>query len=355
MGVEMAQAGATLLVAPADLVASVREPAVLRREVAQMLAAAHRFGQPVDIALLAGDVADARDRAEVLARLPGVRRIWLLVDARLGQWLAEPCAAALQALVVAEGHVRIIGHDSMAHRDVLGRLAGLLQAPALSDVVAVEAPEVVRRPMHAGAIVADVRIEALPVVLLVRGAAFAGAAAALLAEADDAGHEGHDAAGAEIVVLDPMPDLPVPVKLEDVMASGRDDAMPDLARARIVLGMGRGAATEPARSLLMQLARRLGAAVAATRAVVDEGLAPGDWQVGQTGKRIAPQLYVAFGISGAHQHVAGIADARVIVAVNRDADAPIFKVADFGIVADVETVLRDMLMQLPSRAEDKPE
>ncbi len=307
------------------------------RDTARLVAAARKLGAPVEVAVLAGDAEAGRALAEAAARLAGVEQVWLAADERLDGLLAEPCAALLYGLAREREYQRIIGAMSAAHRDVLGRLAGLLDAPALTDVIAIDDARAVQRPMYAGDIVATVGIEAEQAVLLLRTTAF--------------DEEAEQAQAAAPVAEWPVPeDLPAPVEVLAWEEGAATTAGGDLQHARLVLGMGRGAADEQTRALLLQLAQRLGAAVAATRMVVDEGLAPNDWQVGQTGKRIAPDLYMAFGISGAHQHLAGIADAGMIVAVNNDAEAPIFRAADVGLVADARVVLQALLERLPEKA-----
>lgn len=308
---------------------------------ARLVAAARRFSGVVDVLLPAeADDGAARMAADGLAALQGVRRVWLAADARLTGWLAEPLAALLADVVRRGGYARIIGDSSLAHRDVLARLAGLLQAPALTDVVDIIDANTVRRPMHAGDILATVGIRSELAVLLLRAVAFA--------PAEKIAEE----AAAEVVAPEIPGNLPCPAELLEEEA-GDSSGRPDLGRARIVLGMGRGAMDAESRALLLQLAEKLGAAVAATRAVVDEGLAPNDWQVGQTGKQIAPALYIAFGISGAHQHLAGIADAETIIAVNTDADAPIFAAADHGLAMDARKALKALLAELGEHVPDE--
>ncbi len=289
---------------------------------AHLVGAARAFDQPVHV-LVAGE--GAREAAERAARLDGVERVLLADDTRLAQQLAEPMAVLLHSL--GAGHdVFVGGMASMAHREILPRLAGLLDVMGLSDVLAIEDASTFRRPAYAGNVITTVRLtDDGPRVLLLRENAF-----------ERAGEERSQPAPVEELAV--PDDLPAPVK---VLAEERhDDTGPDLESARIVLGMGRGVSGEESREMLLELAERLNAAVAATRMVVDDGLAPSEWQVGQTGKRIAPALYMAFGISGAHQHLAGIRDAELIVAVNTDDQAPIFRAADFGLVMDAAEALR---------------
>ena len=303
------------------------------RQTARLVHAACRLGGEVDIALPAADVAQGREDARRLAGIAGVRRVLLMADARLGCWLAEPLAEMLRQVAQEREYTHIVGEAGSAHRDVLGRLAGLLRAPALSDVVEVEDGRTLRRPMFAGGILATVRLKVLPAVLLMRAVAFTPA---------EAGK-----GDAEIEELVVPAQLPCPAEVIHRACEEEQHARPDLAQARIVLGMGRGAADEQTRVLVLRLAEKLKAAVAVTRPLVDEGIAPGEWQVGQTGRSIAPDLYMAFGISGAHQHLAGIADAGTIVAINTDAQAPIMQAADLALVMDAREALKELLRQLP--------
>lgn len=299
---------------------------------ANLVGAARALDQPVHV-LVAGQ--GVREAAEQAARLDGVERVLLADDARLAQQLAEPMAVLLHSLS-AGYDVFIGGMASMAHREILPRLAGLLDVMGLSDVLAIEDENIFRRPAYAGNVITTVRLmDEGPRILLLRESAF-----------ERAGEERAQPVPVEELAV--PEDLPAPVK---VLAEERHDGTgPDLESARVVLGMGRGVSGGKAREMLLELAERLNAAVAATRVVVDEGLAPNDWQVGQTGKRIAPALYVAFGVSGAHQHLAGIRDAGLIVAVNTDEQAPIFRAADYGLVMDGEEALRRLLEKAPKES-----
>ena len=314
------------------LVLAQVEDGALGAETSRVLGAAAALGADVEVdVLVAGHGVNAA--AEMAARLDGVTRVLVADSPALAYHLAEPMAALLKRLPAFDDYVVILGGMNAAHREALPRLAGMLGVMALTDVIGIEAPDTFRRPMFAGNIIAHARLLDTPRILLVRPAAFAPAA------------ERAEAAPVEKVAV--PDDLPRPA---EVVAEERHDARgrPPLEQARIVLGMGRGAADPESRALLEQLAKSLGAAIAATRMVVDEGLAPNEWQVGQTGKTIAPALYMAFGISGAHQHLAGIRDAQIIAAVNTDAEAPIFKAADVGLVMDARTALQGLLKRIKS-------
>lgn len=302
-----------------------QEEGALDGNTARLVGAAQTFDADVDVLVAGHGVAEL---AEKTARLDGVARVFLADAPVLAGQLAEPLAALLQGLPGFDDYTVLIGGMNAAHREALPRLAGMLGVMALTDVIGIEGPGAFRRPMFAGNIVARVRLADTPRILLVRPAAFAAA--------------GERAEAAPVETIAVPDDLPHPAA---VMAEERHDAQgrPPLEQARIVLGMGRGAADAESRALLEQLAKSLGAAIAATRMVVDEGLAPNEWQVGQTGKTIAPALYMAFGISGAHQHIAGIRDAQIIAAVNMDAEAPIFRTADVGLAMDARAALRELL------------
>ena len=291
---------------------------------ARLVRAAQALGAPVDVLVMGHGVGAV---AEEAARLAGVRRVLVADDPALAGQLAEPCAALLRHLLEKENYDAVVGGMGAAHRDILPRLAGMLGGMALTDIIGIEDANIFRRPCFAGNIVSTVRLPDAPKILLVRAFAFAPVEAV------------EEAAPVESIEV--PPDLPTPVRI--VGEERHDAAGPTLETARIVLGMGRGAADAESRELLAALAEKLGAAIAATRMVVDDGLAPNDWQVGQTGKSIAPALYIAFGVSGAHQHLAGVRDAETIVAINTDAEAPIFKGADLGLVMDAREALRALL------------
>jgi electron transfer flavoprotein alpha subunit len=211
----------------------------------------------------------------------------------------------------------------------------LLDVPAVSDVMAVESPTRFRRPIYAGNAIVTVELTARPVVATIRTASFAAVAST-------------QGASAPVEALDAQPPNVTHTRFIEVSTPKGD--RPDLQSARCVVSGGRALGSAEKFQLIYQLADALGAAVGASRAAVDSGYAPNDLQVGQTGKIIAPELYVALGISGAIQHLTGIKDARTIVAINKDPDAPIFEVADFGLVADLFEAVPALLAQLQSRA-----
>ena len=307
------------------LLLAEHDNSTLSELTARALTAASAIGGEVDL-LVAG--LGARDVALAASRLAGVRRVLLAEGAALEHRLAEPTAALIVSL--AGGYDAIVAPAGSNGKSILPRVAALLDVMQLSEIVAVVAPDTFKRPVYAGNAVQTVRSADPVKVVTVRTAAFAAAAFQ-----DDL---------AEIVTVD-VPDAPgLSTFVENRFAASE---RPDLAAARIVVSGGRAlGSAEKFRETILPLADRLGAAVGASRAAVDAGYAPNDWQVGQTGKVVAPDLYVACGISGAIQHLAGMKDAKVIVAINKDEDAPIFQVADYGLVGDLFEVLPDLERQL---------
>lgn len=239
---------------------------------------------------------------------------------------ADGLAKGLLPLSSSYTHIAAIA--SMRSKDVLARLAGLLDAAMVTDVIAAESPTVFKRPIVAGSIIATVEILAQQVVLTFRPAGFPKATTG-------------PASTVEQVAIDTAG------KTRRLAVTSRGGARPDLTQAKIVVSGGRplkDAATFE--SVIGGLADQLGGAVGATRAAVDSGIAPNETQVGQTGKIVAPDLYIAAGISGSTQHMAGIKDTKVIVAINKDPDAPIFEFADFGLVADLYDAIPELRAKL---------
>lgn len=229
---------------------------------------------------------------------------------------------------IASGYSHIASIASMASKDVLARLAGLLDAAMVTDVIAAESATVFKRPIVAGSIIATVEVLAQQAILTFRPAGFP---KPLLGPASPVEQVAIDAAG----------------KTRRISVTSRGGARPDLTQAKIVVSGGRplkDAATFE--SVIGGLADQLGGAVGATRAAVDSGIAPNEAQVGQTGKIVAPDLYIAAGISGSTQHMAGIKDTKIIVAINKDPDAPIFEFADFGLVADLYDAIPEFRAKL---------
>ena len=265
------------------------------------------------------------------ARLEGIARV-LVADA---PGFAHPLAAVLAPAIaaIARDYTHVFAPSTTFGKDLIPRLAALLDVAALSDVMAVESPTRFRRPIYAGNAVMTVEVDASPVVATVRTASFTAVAATGNAPVDK---------------LDLQPPAITHTRFVEVTAPRGD--RPDLQSARCVVSGGRALGSAEKFQLIYQLADALDGAVGASRAAVDSGYAPNDLQVGQTGKIIAPELYIALGISGAIQHLTGIKDARAIVAINKDPDAPIFEVADFGLVADLFEAVPALLALVQSRA-----
>jgi electron transfer flavoprotein alpha subunit len=284
-------------------------------------------GATVDVAVFGSGIAAV---AAATAKLSGVARV-LAFDAPAN---AQALAAVLapQIAGIARDYTHVFAPSTTFGKDLLPRVAALVDAPMLSDIMAVESPTRFRRPIYAGNAILTVEVADSPLVLgTVRIASFDAAPqdGAATVESRDAGANVAHTRHAGIV------------------ASGGD--RPDLQSARRVVSGGRALGSAEKFQLVYQLADTLGAAVGASRAAVDAGYAPNDLQVGQTGKIIAPELYIAVGISGAIQHMTGIKDARTIVAINKDADAPIFEAADYGLVADLFEVLPQLTAALKGR------
>lgn len=259
---------------------------------------------------------DARSVAEDAAKVDGVSRV-LLVE---HESYAEPLAEDIAALVVsvAEGYSALVAASSTYGKNIMPRVAALLDVAQLSDIVAVESPDTYRRYIYAGNALATVKTSDAVKVITVRVTAF-----------DAAGDGGSEAPIDTVAAVDPSG------LSRFVDRAVSNDARPDLSSARVVVSGGRGLQSGENFKILEELADLLKGAVGASRAAVDAGFMPNEYQVGQTGKIVAPDLYIAVGISGAIQHLAGMKDSKVIVAINKDEDAPIFQVADYGLVGDL--------------------
>ena len=259
--------------------------------------------------------ASAAAAGAAAAKIEGVARVLVVEDASLGHRLAEPTAALIVSL--AGDYTHICAPATTDAKNVMPRIAALLDVMLISDASAVVDADTFERPIYAGNAVQTVKSSDATKVITFRTSTF-----------DAAGEGG--AASVENGAAAQDPGLSSWV--EDKVA---ESDRPELTSAGIVVSGGRGVGSENDFALIEALADKLGAAVGASRAAVDSGFAPNDWQVGQTGKVVAPDLYVAVGISGAIQHLAGMKDSKVIVAINKDEEAPIFQVADFGLVADL--------------------
>jgi len=259
--------------------------------------------------------ASAAAAGDAAAKIDGVAKVLVAEDATLGHRLAEPTAALIVSLAGDYSH--IVAPATTDAKNVMPRVAALLDVMVISDASGVVDADTFERPIYAGNAVQTVKSSDATKVITFRTSTF------------DAAGEGGSAA---VETVSAAADPALSSWVEDkVAASDR----PELTSAGVVVSGGRGVGSEEDFALIEKLADKLGAAVGASRAAVDSGYAPNDWQVGQTGKVVAPDLYVAVGISGAIQHLAGMKDSKVIVAINKDEEAPIFQVADFGLVADL--------------------
>lgn len=276
--------------------------------------AAAQCGGDVHV-LVAG--ANAKAAADAAAKIAGVTKVLLADAPYFGDGLAENVAE--QALAIANDYSHILAPATPYGKNILPRVAAKLDVAQISEISKVDAPDTFERPIYAGNAIATVKSEDKIKVITVRGTAFDAAAA-----------EGGSAA---VETLPAVADAGVSQFVSrEVAKSDR----PELTAAKIIVSGGRGVGSgENYTKVLTPLADKLGAALGASRAAVDAGFVPNDYQVGQTGKIVAPQLYIAVGISGAIQHLAGMKDSKVIVAINKDAEAPIFGVADYGLVADL--------------------
>ena len=269
--------------------------------------------------------------AEAASRIAGVARVLRADAASLDKLLAEPLAALLAGLAGPYDH--LLAGSTAVGKNVMPRLAALLDVQPISDIIAVVDAQTFVRPIYAGNALATVRSSDAKKVLTVRAANF-----------DAAAPEGGSAPVEEAAVADAGTGATGLSRF--VSAELSTSERPELASARVVVSGGRGMQNGENFKLLDPIADRLGAAIGASRAAVDAGYVPNDYQVGQTGKIVAPELYVAIGISGAIQHLAGMKDSKVIVAINKDGDAPIFQVADYGLVADLFTAIPDLNAEL---------
>jgi electron transfer flavoprotein alpha subunit len=291
---------------------------------AKALNAARAFGGDVDV-LVVGQ--DCRGVAEAAAKLDGVRKVLIAEAPHLAQRLAEEVAASVLPLM--QNYSVLLAPATTMGKNVLPRVAAMLDVAQISDIVEVKSPKTFVRPVYAGNALETVETSDKIVVGTVRITAFA-----------SAGEGG--SAPIEAIPAQPAVSLSS-FEGSQISVSER----PELTAARIVVSGGRGMQSgDNFKTLIEPLADRLGAAVGASRAAVDAGYMPNDHQVGQTGKVVAPELYIAIGISGAIQHLAGMKDSKVIVAINKDADAPIFQVADYGLVGDLFTVLPELDAEL---------
>ncbi|MHB1357965.1 MAG: electron transfer flavoprotein subunit alpha/FixB family protein [Rhodocyclaceae bacterium] len=309
------------------LVIAEHDHAALKAATLNTVAAAAKLGGDIHV-LVAG--ANCAGAAQAAAALAGVARV-KLADAPL---YAEQTAENIAALIVAnaEGYTHIIAAATTFGKNLLPRVAALLDVAQISEICGIESPDTFIRPIFAGNALATVKSADRVKVITVRTTAF------------DAVGQGTIGGGAAVENIAAGPDLGL------TQLVGREltqSARPELGAAKVIVSGGRGLSSgEHFHKLLEPLADKLNAALGASRAAVDAGFVPNDYQVGQTGKIVAPQLYIAIGISGAIQHLAGMKDSKVIVAINKDPDAPIFQVADYGLVGDLFQLVPELTAAL---------
>lgn len=304
----------------AILIIAEHDHASLSDQTAKAVSAAAQIGGDIHV-LVAGK--NAKPAADAAAKLDGVTKVLHAEGDEFANRLAEPLAAL--AVSLAGGYDTLMAPATSSGKNVMPRVAALLDVMQISDVIEVVSADTFKRPIYAGNALQTVRSTEAKRVITVRTASFAA-----VGEGGSASVESVASAG--------DPGLSAFVK-DAIAASDR----PELTSARIIISGGRAlGSSDKFKDVILPVADKLGAAVGASRAAVDAGYAPNDWQVGQTGKVVAPDLYIACGISGAIQHLAGMKDSKVIVAINKDEEAPIFQVADYGLVADLFVALPEL-------------
>jgi electron transfer flavoprotein alpha subunit len=306
------------------LVIAEHDNAALKPAVLNTVAAAQKIGGDIDI-LVAGHQCGAA--AQAAAQIAGVKRVLVADAAQYAHALAENLGALI--LAQAKGYSHVLAPATSFGKNVLPRVAALLDVAQISDIVKVESPDTFVRPIYAGNALATVQSADAVKVITVRSTGFDPAAATGGSATVESISAGADTGLSSLVS-------------QELTKSAR----PELTAARVIVSGGRGMGNGENFKILEALADKLGAAVGASRAAVDSGFVPNDYQVGQTGKIVAPELYIAVGISGAIQHLAGMKDSKVIVAINKDGEAPIFQVADYGLVADLFQAVPELTSQL---------
>ncbi|MFT3802931.1 MAG: FAD-binding protein [Burkholderiaceae bacterium] len=308
----------------ASLVIAEHDNASLKGATLNTVAAAAKIGGDVTV-LVAG--SNAKAAADAAAQVAGVSKVLLADAPQLAEQLAENLAA--QVVAIAKDYSHILLPATASGKNVAPRIAALLDVAQISEIIAVESADTFQRPIYAGNAIATVQSADPTKVITVRTTGFDAVAAT--------------GGSAAVETIEAVADSGKSSFIKrEVAKSDR----PELTAAKIVVSGGRGMGSAENFKILDPLADKLGAALGASRAAVDAGYAPNDWQVGQTGKIVAPQLYVAIGISGAIQHLAGMKDSKVIVAVNKDPEAPIFGVADYGLVADLFQAVPELVSEL---------
>ena len=309
------------------LVIAEHDNADLKGATLSLVAAAKKLSDTVDI-LVAGTGCGAA--GEAAAKVAGVTKVLVTDDAKLAHFEAEALGHAVAAAVKAGGYTHVLFAAGSSGKAAMPRAAVELAAPAVSEVTAVVSADTFRRFIYAGGVLATVKVTGSPVLMTVRPTAF-----------EPVASEGGSASVESFAVtFDGIR------QFDFVNLTQTKSDRPDLVSAKRIVAAGRGVLDEAGFAAVEKLADVIGAAVGSTRALVDQQIAPSETQVGQTGKIVAPELYFAFGISGAIQHIAGMKDSKVIVAVNNDAEAPIFEMCDYGLVADANTVVKELTEKL---------
>ena len=307
------------------LVIAEHDNKALNAATLNVVAAAQKIGGDITV-LVAGSNAQAV--ADQAAKVAGVSKVLLADDAAYANQLAENVAKLVAEL--GKGYTHILAASTTTGKNILPRAAALLDVSMITDIIAVEGPKTFKRPIYAGNAIATVESGESIVVATVRGTAFDAVASEGGAASVEAAASTGDAGLSKFIS-------------EEIVKSER----PELTAARIVVSGGRGMGSgENYHKILDPLADKLGAAQGASRAAVDAGFVPNDMQVGQTGKIVAPELYIAVGISGAIQHLAGMKESKVIVAINKDEEAPINAVADYWLVGDLNTVVPELVSKI---------
>ncbi len=309
------------------LVIAEHDNAGLKGATLSLVAVAKKLSDTVDI-LVAGTGCSAA--GEAAAKVAGVTKVLVTDDAKLAHFEAEALGHAVAAAVKAGGYTHVLFAAGSSGKAAMPRAAVELAAPAVSEVTDVVSADTFRRFIYAGGVLATVKVTGSPVLMTVRPTAF-----------EPVASEGGSAAVESFAVtFDGIR------QFDFVNLTQTKSDRPDLVSAKRIVAAGRGVLDEAGFAAVEKLADVIGAAVGSTRALVDQQIAPSETQVGQTGKIVAPELYFAFGISGAIQHIAGMKDSKVIVAVNNDAEAPIFEMCDYGLVADANTVVKELTEKL---------
>ncbi len=308
----------------AILIIAEHDNAVIKPALLNTVAAAQKIGGDIDILVAGHQCAGAANAA---AAIPGVRKVLTADAPHYAQALAE--SLSILIVSIARNYSHVLAPSTSAGKNVLPRVAAMLDVAQISDIVKVESPDTFVRPIYAGNALATVQSGDAIKVITVRSTGF------------DAATATGGSATIENVAVGADSGLSSMIGQELTKS-----ARPELTSARVIVSGGRGMGNGENFNILEALADKLGAAVGASRAAVDSGFVPNDYQVGQTGKIVAPELYIAVGISGAIQHLAGMKDSKVIVAINKDAEAPIFQVADYGLVADLFQAVPELTSRL---------